>query len=545
MRKMIPVKLVAAALSLALLSGCSGNGGNSAGTNSTTNEVTTPLDVSTAAPEELTLPFGSDDSQLTIASILTAPTGKSSFNEIPLFQEYAERTNIQLDFQHVTSEKMNLLLASNDLPDVLINYWYEGQEKTAYNNGQILRLDDLMSQYAPNYVNILKENPSLHAEALDADGFLYSFQFLRNDLDLRVFSGFMIRQDWLDKLNLQMPTNTDELYEVLKAIKNGDPNGNGQADEIPFIMEKTFNFANLYSWWGIANFFVDENNTIQSGWLQPEYKEMLQYLNKLYNEGLLDPDYAITESNQFDTKISNGQAAMWFGLAGGGIGRISTMMEPIDPEFELVAMPWLDSADGTNYSLNAEYTTPLSARMGLSITTACEDPVAAAKFADYAYSEEGQTLLSFGVEGESYTMVDGVPTYTELITNTPGKSMSEMLAQYTVATGYPMEQSMDYFDQYMADEQKAAIDVWKDCDTSRTTPALKYTDEELDTATTKFNEINSYNNEMMHKFITGRESFDNYDSYQQTLRSMGLEDVVRVNQAAYERYLENLERLSS
>ena len=178
MLKKAPVKLMAGILSLTLLSGCSGGGDS---TTAGTGEVTTPLDVNTATPEELTLPFGSDDSQLTIASILTAPTGMSSFNEIPLFQEYAERTNIQLDFQHVTSERMNLLLASNDLPDILINYWSDGQEKTAYNNQQILRLDDLMGQYAPNYVNILKEDPSLHAQAVDADGFLYSFQFLRND----------------------------------------------------------------------------------------------------------------------------------------------------------------------------------------------------------------------------------------------------------------------------------------------------------------------------------------------------------------------------
>ena len=539
MRKRNSIICIAAFTALALLSGCKSNDTST----NVTQEVTTPLDVTTATPEEITLPFGNNESKLTLAVILTAPTGKSSFNEIPLFQEYAKRTNVQIDFQHVTNEKMNLLLASNDLPDILINYWSDGQEKTAYNNQQILRLDDLMGQYAPNYVEILKENPSLHAQAVDADGFLYSFQFLRNEPELRVFNGFMIRQDWLDKLNLKMPTNTDELYTVLKAIKEGDPNGNGKADEIPFIMESGSGLGYLSAWWGIASFYLDDDNNLQCGWLQPEYKEMLQYLNMLYDEGLLDPDYAITERNQFDTKISNGQAAMWFGLAGGGLARINTLMEPIDPDFKLSAMPWLTSSNGKNYNLNLEYTSPLSARMGLSITTNCKDPVTAVKFADYAYSEEGQTLLSFGVEGESYTMQDGVPTYTELITNTPGKSMSEMLGQYTVATGYPMEQSMDYFDQYMAPEQKAAIDVWKDCDTTRTVPVLKFTDEELDTAITTFNEINSYNNEMINKFITGRESFDNYEDYQKTLINMGIEDVVKVNQTAYERYANTLKEI--
>lgn len=538
MRKKTPITIMTGILSLALLSGCVGNG---AKTGQNAGEVTTPLNVNTAAPEEITLPIESNHSELSIALSSPAPVGKSSYNEIPLFEEYEKRTNIKPVFQHVTTEKMNLLLASNNLPDIFINTWSDGQEKKAYNDGQILRLDDLMGKYAPNYVNILKQDPELHAQAVDADGFLYSFQFLRNDPELRVFSGFMIRQDWLDKLNLKMPTNVDELYSVLKTIKNSDMNGNGVADEVPFIMENGNALPLVSSWRGISTFYIDDNNTLQSGWLQPEYKEMLQYLNKLYNEGLLDPDYAITERNQFDTKISNGQAAMWYGLAGGGLARISTLMQPLDPEFKISALPWLAMSNGKKYSTNLEYATPLSGRFGLSVTNNCKNPVAAVKFADYAYSEEGGTLLSFGVENESYTMVNGTPTYTDLITNTPGKSMSEMLAQYTVATAYPMVQSMDYFDQFMLPAQKAAINVWKDCDTTRTVPVLKFNDEELNTAITTFNEVDSYNNEMINKFITGRESFDNYDNYQKTLKSMGLEDVVKVRQAAYERYLKNVE----
>ena len=538
MRKKTPITIMTGILSLALLSGCVGNG---AKTGQSTGEVTTPLNVNTAAPEEITLPIENDHSELSIACILSAPTGKSSYNEIPLFEEYEKRTNIKPVFQHVTTEKMNLLLASNDLPDILVNEWKDGQEKKAYNDGQILRLDDLMGKYAPNYVNILKQDPELHAQAVDADGFLYSFQFLRNDPELRVYDGFMIRQDWLDKLNLKMPTNVDELYHVLKTIKNSDMNGNGVADEVPFIMESGLAIPHLAAWWGISNFYIDDNNTLQSGWLQPEYKEMLQYLNKLYNEGLLDPDYAITERNQFDTKISNGQAAMWFGLAGGGLARINTLMQPIDPEFKISALPWMTASNGKKYCTNIEYVSPLSARIGLTVTSNCKNPESAVKFADYAYSEEGGTLLSFGIENESYTMVNGTPTYTDLITNTPGKSMSETLAQYTVATGWPMVQSMDYFNQFMLPAQKAAINIWKDCDTTRTVPVLKFHDEELNTAITKYNEIDSYNNEMISKFITGRESFDNYDNYQKTLKSMGLEDVVKVRQAAYERYIKNVE----
>lgn len=538
MKKKWITKIVPFALSAAILAGCQPKGGETGKIESPEN----PLDLKTASAEEITLPITSTPTELSVACILGAPMGKSSFSEIPLFGEMEKRTGIKMNFSHTTKEKMNLLFASNDLPDIIINYWDDGAEKKAYNDEQILRLDDLIAKYAPNYLQILKNDPALHAQIADADGFIYSFQFLRNDPNLRVFDGFMIRQDWMDKLGLEAPNNVEELYNVLKAIKEGDPNGNGEADEIPFIMESGNGLYHLCSWWGVGDFYIDDNGTLQSGWVQPEYKEMLMWLNKIYNEGLLDQDYAITDRNQFDTKVSNGQAAMWFGLAGGGLARLNTLMAPIDPEFKLSAVPWMQLEDGKRYNMNIEYLSPISGRMGLSISATCKDPVAAVKLADYAYSEEGGRLISFGIEGESYTMENGVPTYTELITNTPGKAMSEMLAQYTVASGYPFEQSPHYFDQYMSDVQKAAINVWKDCEISRIVPVLKHTDEELLIATTKFNEIKSYHDEMINKFIVGRESFDNYDNFIKTLENMGLNDVVKVKQDAYARYLATVEK---
>lgn len=522
-------------LTASMVLSVSGCGGDKNETAINTNDET--LNLETAAPENYDLPIGEDLSFKVVTTLQPVVAGQNiSFNDVAAFKEMEQVTGVKIDFQHITNEKRNLLFASNDLPDMFIINWENGSPMKYAQDGQIYKLDSLLSQYAPNFVNLLKENESIVPQIVEADNGIYYFPFLRNDPELRIFAGFQIRQDWLDKVNMEVPKTKEELYSVLKAFKENDMNGNGVDDEYPIITEKGKGLDYMLYWWGIGEFYVDSNDKIQCGWLQPEYKEYVTWLNQIYNEGLIDPDYAILDKNQFESKISNGQSGVWYGLAGGTLGRLSTLMASIDPNFKLTALPWLQASDGNSYVLNTEYISVNNTNLGLAITQQCSNVEAAVKWTDFAYSEQGNLLLNFGVEGESYEMKDGVPTYTDLITNNPNLSMSETLQQYCIPSGYPMNQNPYYFDQYMTPIQKDAINVWKQCDTSRTVPVLKYTQEEVPVATNKFNELKSYNNEMLNKFITGKESLDNFDSYIDTLTKMGINDVIAVQQSAYDRY---------
>ena len=134
-------------------------------------------------------------------------------------------------------------------------------------------------------------------------------------------------------------------------------------------------------------------------------------------------------------------------------------------------------------------------------------------------------------------MVDGVPTYTDNIThNSDGIPMNEMISQYAMPSGYPTLQSVDYFDQYMQSRQKAAIGVWRNADKSRSIPSLRFSSEESKNVNQKYNEIKSYHDEIINKFIVGKEPLDNFGKYVQTVQSMGIKDVVASYQSAYERY---------
>lgn len=505
-------------------------------------DVTAKLDFNNLSPEENKMPIVKEPLTLTIATNKTVSVaGKNyTYNEIKAFQEMERRSGIKTDFQVVSDEKINLMFASDELPDILLLNWNKigGVLKYA-NDGQIIKLDAYMQSYAPYFTKLLKERPDIYSQLVEADGYVYQFPFIRGEPELRIFQGFQIRQDWLDKLGLEMPKTRDDVYKVLKAFKERDPNGNGIQDEIPYIAEKTFGIDRMFNWWGMDEFYLD-GDKVKSGWIQPEFKEYVTWMRKLYDEGLIDPDYAITDNKQFDYKVSNELAGMWYGLSGGTLGRLTTLMKSVNPQFRLAGMPWIAADDGKQYVINGEYVNSVTDGAA-AISSQCKNIKEAVKWLDYAYSEEGGLLFNFGIEGESYTMVNGIPTYTdEIVNNSKGLPMNEAISQYAVPMGYPMLQSIHYFDQYMQPIQKEAINVWKQSDSSRTVPLLRYTLEEADIVSRKYSEIRSYHTGVVNKFITGKEPLEGFDEYVNKIKNMGIEDVVKAKQSAYDRYKANL-----
>lgn len=515
-----------------LITGC----GDKAGVDNQVSE-NKKLDL-TAVPEENVMPIADAPEKLTVVtnSQVTVNGKSSTYNDVKAFQEMEKVTGLKVDFQFLQNEKVNLLFASNDLPDIFLLNWdsFGGALKYA-RDGQIILLDSYMEKYASNMMKLINEMPTLYPQMVESDERVYSFPFIRGEEELRVFQGFQIRQDWLDKLGLPMPTTRDEFFSTLKAFKERDPNGNGTADEVPYVSEKKYGVERMFNWWGMDSFYVKDGQ-IKCGWVQPEFKDFVAYVKKMYEEGLLDPDFAVTDRMQFDFQVSNEICGAWYALSGSGVGRLTTLMEPINPDFEISALPWLMADDGNKYVVNSEYVNYVTG-LGYAISSSCKDPEAAMKWIDFGYSREGQLLVNFGVEGESYVMKDGIPTYTELITNNPnGAPMSDMISVYAVPQGYPTLQSIHYFDQYMQPIQKRAINVWKDADISRSVPLLKYTLDESDIVTRKLNEITSYHNEMFSKFVTGKEPIKNIDVYVETIKKMGIDDVVKAKQTAYDRY---------
>jgi putative aldouronate transport system substrate-binding protein len=353
----------------------------------------------------------------------------------------------------------------------------------------------------------------------------------------RGFGGLILRKDWLDELNLDVPQTLDDWETVLTAFR--DKKGasaplTGSVDKI--TTRNSFNSA-----FDIGLGIYVDGKTVKYGPVEPEYKEWLTLMNKWYSEKLIDSDYPTNANDTLNAKMTNGEAGAMLGYIGGSIGTYMNTMKTKDPNYELVAAPYPVKKVGDKARF-AEAEADVQS-IGAAITTNCKNPAMVAEWLDYLYSDDGYNLTNFGIEGESYNMVDGKPVYTDVILNNPdGKSISEALTLYCRAT-YPtpgLKQAEDYLKQYyQLDAQKEAMDLWcNNIDEIKATklPNLTPTIEESDELTS-LSDIATYVAEETQKFIQGVNSIDNYDNFVATLKSMNVDRYIEIYQNAYDRYL--------
>ncbi|WP_088104860.1 extracellular solute-binding protein [Halalkalibacter urbisdiaboli] len=470
-------------------------------------------------------------------------------NGVGVYQELEKATGTKVSFQHPSgegtqiTEQFNLLIASGNLPDVIEYNWHAVQRgpDNAIDSGTIIRLNELIEAHAPNLSKYLEENPEVKKSITTDGGNIYAFPFLRSDEKLMVFMGPIIRQDWLDKLNLEMPTTIDEWENVLRTIKDGDPNGNGEKDEIPLLLhpDQFKNLGAFASAWGMTPMFYHENGTVKFGSIQPEYKEFLSRMNSWYEDGLLDADFAATDLKLQDAKVTNNQLGSLYGYTGGGIGKYTGLMADKNPEFKLAPAPNPSLKEGEK-AARGHRDFPYSGWHSVAITGNAENPEEIVKWLDYAYSEEGHFLFNFGVEGVSYEVEDGYPKYTdEVMENPDGLPVSDALGKYVRSSyGGPFIQDVRYLEQYLElPEQKDAIQIWSDsAENEILLPLITLTAEESREYASIMSDLETYYDEMVVKFIMGAEPLENFDKFVETLKGMGIERAIELQQAALERY---------
>ena len=217
-----------------------------------------------------------------------------------------------------------------------------------------------------------------------------------------------INQNWLDNLNLEVPTTTDEFYEVLKAFKEQDANGNGDPDdEIPFTFNGVWTWAtglfNMFGSFGVVEnsnhaFVVD--GTVHFAPEEEGYYEALKYFNKLYSEGLIDPEVFTQSADQYNSR-GDGKD-----IYGSLIGyRASSVLSNDELENYTGVLP-LVGPNGDQMI----YTNEITQLTGWQITTACENPEAFVRLYDYINSTTEMVFRwNRGKEGVNWawTEVDG------------------------------------------------------------------------------------------------------------------------------------------
>jgi putative aldouronate transport system substrate-binding protein len=371
-------------------------------------------------------------------------------------------------------------------------------------------------------------------------GKYYVFPLLRTlEADLPpVYTGPIVRKDWLNDLGLTTPTTIQEWEVMLKAFKekkNAESPFTAYTFSSGGLMKTSAMFASAY---GVMDDFFVKDGKVIYGPIQSGFKEYLTLMNKWYKDGLIDKDIFTMDQKTADAKMLSGKSGSLVGNLGGNMGKYLDAMRAKDPKYDLVGVPYPTLKKGDKPMFGQLAYIYGDSNGSSAITAASKNKELAAQYLDYAYSKEGQLLYNFGIEGTSYDMVNGVPTYSEQMTKNPKLTFSQAVTGYT-STNSSVVLHPEFFKQFSLplSQQEEAMDNWKNTDMKKyQIPPITATKEESSDLAAIMNDVESYKQEMAAKFILGTEPLTNFDKFVEQIKKLGIDKAVKIKEAAIERY---------
>jgi len=552
MKKQVVWFTVVVFLLTSLFTGCTGKKEETTkGSTQQQTELLTTTQETTEPPYTGGLPITSamGTNTLTIAGFDNYDESKSLTRPVEVWTEMEKLTGIKVTFEVYPSSQytdaMNTRIASGGkLPDIIRNPG-GGDLQVVRKQNAVIDLTDLIEKYAPFTKQFFKTDVFSFNLTKSPDG-IFGLRAITMDGGVRQPYSWGIRKDWLAKLSLQEPTTTDELYNVLKAFKERDPNGNSKADEIPFVT--TYGLRGVLA---ISNAFGlhlgtysdglwAEDGKVQWQYIDPRAKDLLAYLNKLFTEGLLDSD-CLNEDPGMDDKINQNLVGLHQSFIGNLIGYANTLKEAgvADVQYDSL-IPVVNDA-----SLKPFIERALGASAYYCITKDAKDTELAMKWLDFVYaSEQGHRLTTWGIEGTSYVMKDGKPDFTDFVLKNPdGKSVNlSLMSLGALPTVAPIiKTSEGMYSGHIASILKGSAELLRMGEKvapyvvpmillGQPTEAESKILSDLEKAG-----LQTYKDEMYGKFITGAESLDKFDEFVRKMKEIGADKYVEVQQACYDR----------
>jgi ABC-type sugar transport system, periplasmic component len=509
-----------------------------------------------------TLPIAKEKTKLTI--LMPAETIVEDYETNDFTKYIEEMTNVDLEFELLPSvvdearNKLALMINSGQkLPDI-INMGLPIDTVYAYaQTGAFLPLNDYLDTIAVNVPARDAEYPEFNIikNATAPDGNIYSVPMIVKELHNETKYKMWINQVWLDNLGMEVPTTTEELYTVLKAFKEKDPNGNGiVGDEYPMIggtgwsQDPTVALMNAFVYDGGGTdgdgdrLLVAEDGTLYPAYATDEWREGLDYIRKLVDENLLAPISFTQDDAQMRAMVNNEGDCIVGVFAYSSLTLMAVATNPFYKDY--TALPPVAGPSGVR-QVSYQPTIP---EQRWFVTADCADPELAFRVGDFLFNEESYLFARYGKEGEywrgpeegevaQYAALGFDPTIYQ-ITNIWSIAENSHWKRNAPVFGYTGIQGQIAADPTENRVPEAVMGLHANYLPKEGTYAynLIFTAEETQQIAEIRATLRTYVNESESRFITRDMDLDkDWDAYKEELKRIGIDEFVAVCTQAYNR----------
>ena len=464
-------------------------------------------------------------------------------------------TGVKLEFQEVgqsaASEQFNLLVAGGDMPDLIpcMEYYSSGLTK-AYEEDVIVDISPYVDEYMPNFAAVRDCLDQSTQSQMLTDGAMLAF-YQVND-GTYSGDGLVTRGDWMEALGISFDSKLISLeqfddmlhqfhdaYDVPHTIyfTDGTLPLNAVFDvSLPTLVGDGFMTS-------VSSAIYRKGDEVVSGWTQDGYRDYLEYVLKLMDDGLIDRDFLGLDNDRGvqNTYCGNGSIAVWQANA--------DKMEEIygytdDPNLKVAALPNVTADPDAPYVWKQAQSL-VSTRGGFSLSASCQQPELVCQWENYWWTYEGYLLNNYGEEGQSLTWEGDEPRFdwqtpvTVTGMHAPNAEMAlELFTMKRFTGGYlDNDRLLPTFSQTALD----AVDLWTlDATDERYYPdSIVFTVAENEAVAEYEGDFLTYAPTEILKFLSGAAELNdaNWDAYIAECENLGIQKIIDVYQNAYDQYL--------
>ena len=481
--------------------------------------------------------------QITMRIMARKQPSIGNYNEMDFTKTYEEMTNIRIEWEEVLSdnwnEKLNLVFAAGDYPDVVMGQLSNQQINQYADENIVLPLSELIDNFAPNVKNMFEKEAQVKKFCM-LNGEIYSLPTKNTEAHNVIQYKWYMNQEWLAKINKPAPTTTDELYEVLKAFKGLAEDAAPLSFACSGSTVGSGAFQTILGPWGVVydekydKVMINDNNKVSFAPIEEGYKEGLKFYAKLYKEGLLDNSIFYQTAQQLNARMASEKITVGSVLTSSDTGFLDNR-----PKYDILVP--LKGPEGKQLYFKRDTADFVNAKY--TITNKCQDPVAAIRWADYAFTDEGLMFFHLGPKGILWDVNSN--GMIEEFNNPPSMPAGMSLPEFRGNVAPGITQSPGYVTTelesiWLHPEDNIRLDAQAEKTRpywGKIFPPILLETESIEKISELSIGIKKYTEEMLARFIMGEIDIDTqWDTYVSTLKKMNVDQLVDIYQREYDKY---------